>query len=189
MLLRTTSSSDSDSLGKSSPLVIGKITAHHGLKGWVKVKSYTRPAEHLGEYMSVFLGRDEQSQDWQQFEVSAYRLDGTSGLVKMEEWESREDAQDYIGCLIAIDRCDLPELEEGEYYWADLMGCDVVNKNGIALGQVADIMETGANDVLVVRQGSGHERIGETLVPWIPDTVLDIDQERRRVLVDWHEDD
>lgn len=187
MLSRTKLRSESEPSDRSSPLVVGKITAHHGLKGWVKINSYTRPAEHIGEYGSVWLGREESSRDWRRFQVSAYRLNGAPRLAKIEDWGSREDAQDYIGCLIAIDRCELPVLGEGEYYWADLLGCEVVNKSGIALGRIADIMETGANDVLIVRQGMRAKR--ETLVPWITGVVLDIDLAQRCVLVDWHEDD
>ncbi len=187
MLPRTIFRSESDPLSKPSPLVVGKVTAHHGLKGWVKISSYTRPVEHIGEYASVLLGRGGASRDWQRFRVSDYRLEGTPRLAKIENWVSREDAQNYIGCLIAIDRHALPALEEGEYYWADLLDCEVTNKSRVVLGRITDIMETGANDVLVVRQDTSDRR--ETLVPWIADAVLDIDLKRRCVLVDWHEDD
>ena len=114
-------------------------------------------------------------------------LDGRrhgKGLVAMlEGWENREAGRSLLGVQIAVDRSQLPALAPGEYYWADLIGLRVVNRNAVELGRVDSLMETGSNDVLVVRDDR------ERLIPYVPgDVVLDIDLASGLIRVDWDPD-
>ena len=94
------------------------------------------------------------------------------------------------GALIAITPDQLQVLSEDEFYWRDLVGLRVINREGIELGTVQRLMETGANDVLVVSDEQSAEQGGrEHLVPWTPgQAVLEVDLEQGRILVDWDED-
>jgi 16S rRNA processing protein RimM len=104
-------------------------------------------------------------------------------VAKLATVNDRDEARVLVGADIAVDRCQLPALAKDEYYWNDLVGFDVVTQNGASLGRVTGLMETGANDVLVV---SGDR---ERLVPFIRNrVVLEVDAEARRIEVDWDPD-
>ncbi|MGM0563290.1 MAG: ribosome maturation factor RimM [Pseudomonadota bacterium] len=157
-------------------LVVGKLGGPHGVRGWIKVLSYTDPRENLFDYAPWQLERDGQ---WRHFEVEAGKPQGKGWIVKLVGVDDRNAAEALIHCRIAIEERQLPELDEGEYYWRDLIGLTVVTEGGQALGEVSGLMETGANDVLVVR----GER--QRLVPYIDPVVRSIDLERREIRVDW----
>ena len=105
-------------------------------------------------------------------------------IVRLEGCHDRDEASGYRGCEIAVERSRLPDAEDGEYYWTDLVGSRVVTTGGAHLGEIVRMMETGANDVMVVR-GSV-----ERLIPFLPGTVVQlVDIARRSLVVDWHPDD
>ena len=160
--------------------MLGRISGLFGVKGWVKLFSYTRPREAILEYKRWFL---RQEGNWRTVEVREGKRHGKSVIARLEGVDDRDLAAALIDCDIAVSRADLPEAEEGTYYWADLEGLQVVHKDGAVLGTVSYLLETGANDVLVV------EGEKERLVPFIADEViLDVDVVKGVIRVDWEWD-
>jgi 16S rRNA processing protein RimM len=167
------------------PVVLGHVSGLFGVKGWIKVYSYTRPAANLLEYDDWLIGRQDDS--WRPFRVMDAREQGKTLVAQIADGEApladRDDAAALIDLQIAVQRDQLPEPEEGEYYWFDLVGLDVVTLDGKPLGRVKAMMETGANDVLVL-QG---ER--ERLVPFVVGEIIDdVDLDAGRIVADWDPD-
>ncbi len=120
---------------------------------------------------------------WQRQAVAEGKRHGKTVIVRLESVEDRDAAAAWIGAEVAIERGDLPAAEDGAYYWADLEGLQVVHRDGTKLGQVAYLLETGANDVLV----TDGER--ERLIPFIAgEVILDVDLEKGIIHVDWEWD-
>ena len=164
----------------TQPVILGRIVGLFGVRGWVKVHSYTEPREGLLDYRNWLLSRDG---DWQSVALAEGRRHGKSVIARLAGVEDRDAAAEWLGSDIAVDRDALPEAEEGHYYWADLEGLTVVHKDGTELGKVAYLMATGANDVLVV------DGAAERLIPFVPGTViLDVDLATGVIRVDWEWD-
>ena len=162
-------------------VLLGRIAGPFGTRGWVKVRSSTEPPENILRYAPWHLGRDGY---WFRIGVAEGRLQGGGVIARLEGCHGRDEADGYRGCEIAVERSRLPEAGDGEYYWTDLVGLRVVTGDGADLGEVERMMETGANDVMVVRGGV------ERLIPFLSGTVVrSVDVERGRVVVDWHPDD
>jgi len=158
-------------------IVVGKISGIYGVAGWVKILSYTRPAENIFLYSPWLI---EQEGSWQSRILLEGKLHGKGLIARLDKLDDRDVARTLIGKQIAIYREQLPELPAGEYYWSDLFGLEVINQAGISLGKVTDIRETGANDVLVVE---GDQRYLIPLV--IGHHVVSIDVDNRLIKVDW----
>ena len=151
-----------------------------GVKGWVKVFSYTQPREAILDYDRWRLRRGA---NWHRVRVAEGKRHGKSVIAHLEGVDDRDEAATWIGADIAIARNDLPAAAEGSYYWADLEGLRVVHRDGTELGRVAYLLETGANDVLVTE----GER--ERLIPFIADKViLGVDLDNGVIHVDWEWD-
>ena len=157
-------------------MVLGLITAPYGVKGWVRVHPYTATAENLVHYRSWQVGRDAQ---WDERRVMQSRVHGAAVVAQLERCENREDASALRGRQVAVPRIALPATGENEYYWTDLIGLAAVTVDGAELGIVVRILETGANDVLVVR----GER--ERLVPFVATVVREVDFVRAVIRLDW----
>lgn len=169
----------------AAPVIVGKITAQYGVKGWIKVYSYTRPAEQILGYRRWVLAERPDASDWQAVRVVSGRRQSQKLLAKLAGVDDRNTSAGLAGKWVAIAPSQLSCLPEGEYYWSDLIGLAVVNRDGVELGRVDHLVETGANDVLVVRRdGEAKER----LVPWSPDAIIDVDTEGRRIRVGWDAD-
>lgn len=165
------------------PLIVGKLNGASGIKGWVKVYSYTDPKENILNYSPWYLKLDGQ---WQQVSILNGREQGKTVVAQLEGCNDRNTAESYRGVEIAIEESQLPQLEEGEYYWRDLIGLTVVNMAGEELGTVKKMMETGANDVLVVKTASKEE----LLIPYVPEySVMKVDLESKQITVDWEFED
>lgn len=150
------------------------------MRGWVKVQSYTAPAENILRYDTWYLrARSDREGTWSLRRVAEGRKHGESIVALFESCTSRDDAVRWIGAEIAVQRSQFPDLRAGEYYYADLLGLTVVNLAGVTLGAVEGFLETGANDVLVV-QG---ER--ERLIPLLPHVLREVNLARRVLQVDW----
>ncbi len=168
-------------LDGSSRVVIGRINGVFGTRGWLKIYSYTRPRENVLTYSPWQLSQPNQSSS---LAVLAHRRDGSGLVALLEGIDDRDKAVAHVGAEISVDRTALPDSAPGEYYWADLIGLEVVNKDGIILGKVSRLLATGANDVLVL---DGPK---ERLVPYVQGHyVLNVDLDARRMIIDWHEDD
>lgn len=162
------------------PLVLGRVVGLYGVRGWVKVFSYTEPREAILGYRGWLLGADGR---WEPVEVAEGRRHGKSIVVRFEGTTDRDAAAALVDRDIGVGREQLPGPGEGRYYWADLEGMRIVREDGTELGCVAYVMATGANDVLVT------DSEPERLIPFIPDdVVLDVDTGRGVITVDWQWD-
>lgn len=172
---------------ESSNLVnVGRITAVYGVKGWVKVHSYTEPQENLFEYHPWFL---KTKHGVKKIEIDETRPHGDAFVAHIVGVDDRDLALQYTAADIAIERDLLPELDEGEYYWSQLEGLVVFTQfdgKRQRLGVVSKIMETGANDVLVVATDAESIDKRERLIPYVPEQfVLSVDLNAGEMLVDW----
>ncbi|RMX17956.1 ribosome maturation factor RimM [Legionella jordanis] len=158
-------------------IVIGRFGRPHGIKGFVTVHSFTEPRDNILQYTDWHAYINKQ---WQALKIVRVEMTEKSILVRLEGFNEREQAAALGNVEIAVSRDQLPNLEEGEYYWHELVGMQVVNQQGILLGVVKEIMPTGSNDVLVVVGEKRH------LIPYLPGQfILDIDSERAVISVDW----
>ena len=159
-------------------VTLGRVTGAHGLQGWIRVHSETSPRENIATFRHLLLGRNGA---WQRWRLNAGRRQGKTVVLKLRGCNDRGAAEALVGAEIAIERAQLPQLEEpGEYYWTDLEGLSVETGDGRSLGRLERLFETGANDVMVV-QG---ER--ERLIPFVwGEVVKDVDLDARRIRVDW----
>jgi 16S rRNA processing protein RimM len=166
--------------GPETPLLMGRIAAPYGVRGWVRVAAFTAVAENLLAYTPWFLKRDGR---WQAVEVLAGRQHGTGLVVQLAGCADRDAAAALSGTDIGVYRSQLPAPGADEYYWSDLVGLQVVTRAGVHLGVVDHLIETGANDVLVVR----GERV--RLVPFVRQQVIQsVDLEAGEIRVDWDPD-
>ena len=142
--------------------------------------SYTQPREAILDYDRWYL---KQKGDWQATAISEGKRHGKTVIAHLDGVDDRDKAAALIDCDIAVDRDSLPAAEDGSYYWADLEGLRVVHQDGTELGSVSHLMETGANDVLVVKGDK------ERLIPFILEqVVLDVDLPNGVISVDWEWD-
>ncbi len=147
----------------------------------MRVYSYTRPRENIVEYQPWYV--KDSGGNWQQKQLAAGNRHGKGVIARFTGCENRDQAQALTGCEIGIRRDQLPDAAPGEYYWDDLQGLKVVTIKGELLGTVDHLIETGANDVLVVR----GER--ERLIPFLLDQVIvNVDLDKREIQVDWDKD-
>lgn len=152
---------------------LGRILAHFGLEGWLKIESYTEPRERIFDYRPLYAG-DEAIADFEG------RPHGRGLLLRIAGRDRREAVDDLLGRSLWVARGQLAVTEPGEYYWSDLEGCRVVNPEGHDFGTVKRVMATGANDVLVVRGDR------ERLIPFLPGSVVrEVDLDAGRIRVDW----
>lgn len=157
-------------------VIMGRIVAPYGIYGWLKIQPDTEMLDGLLDYPDWWLGREGQ---WQKYEVETARVHSNTLLVKLKGVTDRDAAFALKGRQVAVPREQLPEPEENAYYWSDLIGLQVKNLQDIDLGKVAELFETGANDVMVVK----GER--ERLLPFIAQVVLDVNLDAGTMLVDW----
>lgn len=160
---------------------IGEIAGVFGIKGWVKVFSLTDPRENILNYSPWILKKDGEVKE---VKLLSGKRQGKSVVACIEGVSDRDAAASYSGWEILINKSQLPEAEEGEYYWADLVGLSVETESGIGLGKVDYLIETGANDVLVVKDTEQ-----ERLIPFLQgSTIKKIDLEGKLIIVDWDPD-
>jgi len=163
-------------------VVLGRIAGLYGVKGWVKVYSETDPPANILDYSPWYL---KLAGHWQPYELQEGRIHGKGIVARLGNCTNRDEASPLLGAEITVDRDQLPVLAKDEYYWAELIGLDVVSLEGVTLGKVDHLLETGANDVLVVRS----EDQQEVLIPYIRgDVVQEIDLEAGCLRVDWDPD-
>ncbi|MDW5376248.1 ribosome maturation factor RimM [Halomonas sp. HP20-15] len=167
-------------------VVLGKLTSPYGVKGWLKVYSYTSPMDGILEYPEwVVVQRGERVTR----RLIQGRRQGKGLVASLEGIDSREQAELLAGAEILLPKQTLPTLDAGDYYWYQLEGLRVVTLQDVDLGYVNYLFETGANDVLVV-QGDERSLDGkERLLPFLPDEVIrEADLEAGRLTVDWDPD-
>jgi 16S rRNA processing protein RimM len=162
------------------PVILGQVTGLYGVKGWVKVHSYTDPREAILDYKDWALLRDG---NWQSVGFAEGKRHGKSIIARFDGVDDRDDAAAYVGDVVGVARESLPATGHGEYYWADLEGLQVIHVDGRTLGKVAYLLATGADDVLVVQ---GNQ---EVLIPFVWEEVIkDVDLTNGVIRVDWEWD-
>jgi 16S rRNA processing protein RimM len=170
----------------SAELVVGKITGCYGIKGWVKVHSYTDPVENFLGFGRWVLRRRGV---FEPIAFDAGRRQGRGLVAHIAGVDDRTLAESYKGLEVAVPTDSLPQLEEGDYYWSQLQGLQVWCQDGdeqVLLGTVDYLIETGANDVLVVKASPDSIDEEERLIPYLPgDVVTRVDLEEARIEVDW----
>ncbi len=129
-----------------------------------------KTAESISDYQPWFIQKAGQ---WQQVQLESWKHHNQDMIIKLKGVDDRDAANLLTNCEIVVDSSQLPQLEEGDYYWKDLMGCQVVTTEGYDLGKVVDMMETGSNDVLVIKANLKDAfGIKERLVPFLDGQVI-----------------
>lgn len=158
-------------------VVLGQFGSAHGIRGQIKVYSFTDPVENILNYQPWLV---KFGQTWQQ--VSYIRAEKSPKFysVLLENCKDRNTVEQYKNCKIGILKSQLKKLDEQDFYWHELIGMSVVTTEDLVLGKVVDMLETGSNDVLVVNGEKRH------LIPYIlDDFIVQINREGRKITVDW----
>lgn len=170
--------------------MVARITGCHGLKGWLKVHSFTDPPENFLGFGEWRVKRDGE---FEAVEFDAGKRRGKGLVAHMAGVDDRTRAESYRGLEVVIPRSALPALPEGDYYWRDLEGLQVWCREGedrVLLGRVDHLIETGANDVLVVAACEGSIDQRERLIPYLPgNSVTAVDLASGVIEVDWFVDE
>ncbi len=166
-------------MGAEKYCVIAKIGAPYGVKGELKLHSFTDPYEKLLDYPTLFL---QDRVGFVPMPVHEIRMQGNSLLISFPQYPDRDLARRFVNQEIAILKTDLPTPDAGEYYWADLEGLQVITREGRVLGVVDQVFNAGASDILDVKGDV------PTLVPFIPPVILNVDLTARVITVDWDPD-
>lgn len=171
---------------------MGRIVAPYGIKGWIKIQPFTQQQRGLLDYPRWQVGQDGE---WRLRTVEVAKVHGATVVAKLEGVADREQAAALQGMRIAVSRDDFPAPATNEFYWADLVGLKVVNADGVALGSVTRVFETGANDVLVVEEklagAVANEEVAnqrERLLPFIATVIRQVDIAGGTIIVDWDAD-
>jgi 16S rRNA processing protein RimM len=165
--------------GESSALIqLGVVGAPFGVRGWIKLRSHTDPPERLLDHRSLRIGRGSV---WRDYRVEARGRSGGALTVKLAGVDDRDQAQTLRGAEVCVPRSELPQRDDKDFYRADLIGCEVVNLEGLGLGVVEHFIETPAQVLMVVRGAK------EFWIPAVPQHLRRVDLQERRVVVDWSE--
>ena len=159
---------------------MGRVTAPYGVKGWFKVHALTAQPGNLCDYPVWWLQR---AGEWREMRVTGAKVHANTLVAQFAGIDDRDAAAALKGSEIGVPRAQLPAAADDEFYWADLIGLKVVNIEQHEFGRVARILQTGANDVLVVEGGNADER--ETLIPFIASAVRQVDLAAGVISVDW----
>lgn len=169
----------------SAFIVLGKIVGAYGVQGWVRVHPFADDPSSWGRLKAWQLGLDsEPPESWREVIPKRSKLQSDGLLVQLEGVSDRTAAEALKGALVGVPREALPATGKDEYYWADLIGLEVVNGRDERLGSVKELIESAANDVLVVVAEDGTER----LLPFVSAVVLDVDVAAKRIRVEWEAD-
>ena len=124
----------------------------------------------------------EIDDEWTTLDILKGREQGKTIVAQLKDTNDREQARSMIGIDLYIEKSQLPKLSKGEYYWEDLIGLEVINQKGIVLGKVSNLVDTGANNVLIINGEKEH------WVPYIEPFLIEVNLDKQQILVDWDED-
>jgi 16S rRNA processing protein RimM len=164
---------------ESQLVVMGRIVGPFGVQGWLKVKPFTGEPGGLGGFSRWLVGAGG---GWREMALTEFEVHSKGPVAKLGGCDDREGAEMLRGCDIAVTRAELGDAEEGALYWVDLVGLDVVDAEGVSLGKVEGLFETGETSVLVIKGTK------ERMIPFVPEYVKDVDREAGRITVDWKAD-
>lgn len=166
-------------------ITAGKVAGVFGVKGWVKVKTFTGSPEAILDYTPWYF-ESPRTGGLEVGEVVESRVTDKGVIVLLKGINDRDEAKALVGASILIDKCLLPALEESEFYWHELEGLRVRTLTGTDLGSISHLMETGANDVVVVKGDDAACDQRERLIPYLPEQVImSVDLGQRLMTVDW----
>lgn len=169
-----------------SVVLLGRISGPYGVKGWLRISSYTQPPENIFGYGHWLLRNEISAQAVSEARPLEWKKHGKSLVARFAGIDDRNAAESLKGLSIYVDRSELPLLDDGTYYWADLEGMRVESRTGEPLGRVDHMMEAGAADVMVVCAENGNK--GRYLIPFIKgEVVLDVDLDSKLIKVDWED--
>jgi len=167
-------------LSRQQHINVGKISGVFGVRGWVKVFSFTDVRENILNYSPWLLKKNNETRS---IAVIDGKLQGKAVVALLDGVNDRDRAASLMGWDIFISPDQLPKVAKGEYYWSDLIALNVETDLGIQLGAVDSLLETGANDVLIVK----GER--ERAIPFLQGkTIINIDLDAGKIVVDWDPD-
>ncbi len=167
-------------MSKLQHINVGKVSGVFGVKGWVKVFSFTDDRENIIHYSPWLLKKDNETKS---FNVTDGHLQGKAVVAQLDGINDRDEAASLMGWDIFISPNQLPKAAKDEYYWSDLIGLRVETNLGVQLGIVESLLETGANDVVIVK----GER--ERVIPFLQgQTIVNIDLAVGMMVVDWDPD-
>jgi 16S rRNA processing protein RimM len=167
-------------------VVLGQVGKLFGVKGWVKVRAFT---EERGAILQHRHFRGEKNGVLSKLEIDTFRLQPNGLVVKFKDFDDPESAADIVGATLSIQAKELPTLEDDEFYWHQLIGLRIRNLQSEDLGVLEKILQTGANDVIVVKPDDCSLDDRERLIPWVKGEVIkSIDVEKGELLVSWLSD-
>jgi 16S rRNA processing protein RimM len=169
-------------------IVLGRITAPYGVKGWLRLHPFGDDPASWGAMKRWWLGGDESDfSGWRAWPLQTLRQQGKGWMVKLVGVDDRAAAEERVGEFVGAPRGELPATGPDEYYWADLIGLAVVNESQEALGCVSEMIESGAHAVMVVKEGEGDAAV-ERLLPFVGSVVKDVDVPAGVMRVAWERD-
>lgn len=170
------------------PRPMGRLGSTYGLKGYLKVQSFTEQPENLFDYSPWFIRR--RGGDWREVKVEAWKPHGDTFIVKLDVVNVKEEAALLTGMDIGIKRSSLPALSDDELYLSDLIGCTVIGLEGVNLGVVSRVVDHGAAPIMEVSpsdQTKGDPSV--RLIPYVKGPIVTkVDLESRTIWAEWGED-
>jgi 16S rRNA processing protein RimM len=162
-------------------VIMGRVAAAHGIRGWVRIQPFTEYIDSLLDYKSWWIGQEHGP--WREVTVQQCEVHNKTLAAQLPDCPDRNAAEKLKGLLIAVPRSSMPEQRDDEYYWSDLVGLTVINESGATLGTVESLLETGANQVLSVKGDSGT-----LLIPFVATAIKQVDVQNKCIKVDWSAD-
>ena len=178
------SSSPTSKIDTGAVVVVGKLGRPYGVRGWQVLHSFTEPAANLFSY-APWLLQSAQGQQWVEVKDYEFRPHKEAYVAQINGVHDREEAQGLTGALIGVLRDAIPEPEDDEFFWHDLIGCEVINAQDENLGVVQELMETGAHAILSIQSQNARRAI---LVPFTKEHVESVDTQAKQVRVNWPSD-
>lgn len=176
-------------MAEDKPRSMGRLGSTYGLKGYLRVESFTEQPENLFDYSPWFIRR--RGEEWREVQVEAWKPHADGFIVKLVAVDVKEEAQALVGMEIGIKRSSLPALSDDEIYLVDLEGCTVIGLEGVNLGIVTRIMDQGAAPYMVVVSPSDQtgDEPQERLIPYVKGPIVtQVDLEAKTIWVEWGED-
>lgn len=170
-------------LDQQELVTMGRIGKLYGIKGWLKLISYTAPQDNILDFKLLLA---KIGGHWQEIEMDQSKVHGKGLIAHFVGYDDPDEAKMLTGVELAVRTADLPALDPEEFYWHELRGMQVKTMDGQLLGTVAKMLETGANDVLVVQATQDSIDTRERLIPYLPErVVMDVSRTQRCISVDW----
>lgn len=169
----------------SDNLCVAELKSAYGIKGWLWLYAYTDPMQAVFEYQPLFYLQAGTSKT---VEIQQWRKQGKGLVVKLAGVDDRNAAESLVNTKLWLKKSDLPVLVDDEYYWSDLVGLSVMTQEQVLLGEVKQLFETNAHQIMEVQPTPQSIDTETRLIPWHKSTVVSVDLNKAQVLVDWQPD-